>query len=47
MAKWAVQGPFTYDVRAEGLRGLAQKQTIVLIGSMSGTVTRREGVQKS
>ena len=29
------------------LRGFAQKQTIVLIGCVNGTVTRGEGVQKS
>ena len=41
-------GPFTYDVRTEGGVGLAQKQTIVLlIGCLSGTVTRGEEVQKS
>ena len=37
------RGPFTYDVRTEGVGGLAKKQAIVLIGCVSGTVTRGRG----
>ena len=35
----------TSALRGEG--GLSEKQTIVLIGCVSGTVTRGEGVRKS
>ena len=38
-------GLVTYDVRTEG-EGVAQKQTIVLIGCVSGTVTRGRGFKK-
>ena len=35
-----------YDVRTGEEEGSAEKQTIVLIGRVSGTVTREEGVEK-
>ena len=37
-------GPFTYDVRTGGER-LAQRQMIVLVNCVIGTVTRGNGVQ--
>ena len=37
----------TYGAILRGREGVSQNVTIVLIGGVSGTVTRGEGVQKS